>query len=156
MSILYISDLDALLLNHLNVFEDYRHLILTNKYYCNLIMKCDPYISFRKLYECNKKNQNPLLNYLDNLFINACRMNNSLCKNLLKTYVNINIHTNNECAFRWSCSNGHLEVAKWLLWQSQQNGFTLINIHAYNEWAFIQSCGNGHLEVARWLLWQSE
>src|SRR5271169_1171053 len=132
MSILYISDLDALLLNHLNVFEDYKHLILTNKYYCNLIMKCDPYISFSELYEYNKTHKGLSLNYLDNLFINACRMNNSLCKNLLKTYDDINIHANDECAFRWSCENGHLEVAKWLHWQSQQNGFTLTDIHVDN------------------------
>ena len=29
---------------------------------------------------------------------------------LVKYY--INIHHNNECAFRLSCSNGHLEIAK--------------------------------------------
>ena len=40
----------------------------------------------------------------------------------------INIHAENEYAFRWACQNGHLEVAKFLL--SLENGHGKINIHA--------------------------
>lgn len=60
---------------------------------------------------------------------------------------NIDIHTENEYAFRWSCSNGYIDVAKWLL-KLDSN----INIHICNDYAFRYSCGNGHLHVAKWLL----
>jgi len=50
----------------------------------------------------------------------------------------------NDCAFRWSCVKGHLEVAQWLHSQGA-------NIHAQNDHAFRRSCLNGHLKVAQWL-----
>ncbi len=53
---------------------------------------------------------------------------------------NVDIHANNEYAFRLSCFRGHLEVAKWL-WSLNQN----IDIHVLNEYAFCDSCSNGHL-----------
>ena len=33
---------------------------------------------------------------------------------ILYTFPNIDVHTNNDYAFRLSCSNGHLYVAQWL------------------------------------------
>ena len=44
-----------------------------------------------------------------------------------------------------ACSNGHLNVAKWLL---QFNP----NVHALNDEAFRSACKNGHLDVAKWLI----
>jgi len=49
-------------------------------------------------------------------------------------------------AFMYSCTNGHLEVAKWLYSLKDKP-----DIHAYNESAFSSACANGHLEVAKWL-----
>ena len=57
-----------------------------------------------------------------------------------------------EYAFLWSCENGHLEVAKWLVDLGMQKNFTPIDIHADDECAFRYSCKNGHLEVAKWLV----
>jgi hypothetical protein len=57
------------------------------------------------------------------------------------------IHAKNEFAFRSSCSNGHLDVSKWL-WDIS---YHKINIHSGNEEAFRWSCRRGHLEVAKWL-----
>ena len=63
---------------------------------------------------------------------------------------NVDIHANNERAFRLSCKNGHLIVAKWLY--SLGN----VDIHAYSiyppsEDAFQLSCSNGQLTVVQWL-----
>ena len=56
---------------------------------------------------------------------------------------NINISSG---IFIWTCVNGHLEVAQWLLQVKPD-----INILAYAEEAFYWTCENGHLEVAQWL-----
>ena len=83
-----------------------------------------------------------------NSFINACRdgdLDNA--KQLLLLNQNIDIHADDEYAFRYSCAYGHLDVAKWL-WSLDQN----IDIHADNDHAFRCSCGNGYIEVAKWLI----
>jgi len=54
------------------------------------------------------------------------------------------IHAQGDYAFRYSCANGHLEIARWL----HSHG---ANIHAEDDHAFERSCENGHLEVAQWL-----
>ena len=68
----------------------------------------------------------------------------------------VNIHDNNERAFYDACINGHLHVAKWLLYISEEKKLGAIDIHVNNEEAFRWTCGYGHLEVAKWLLEISE
>ena len=57
----------------------------------------------------------------------------------------IDIHASNECAFKWSCENGRLDVAQWL------REIGSINIHVDDECAFRLACNNNHLNVAQWL-----
>ena len=48
----------------------------------------------------------------------------------------INIHVNNEEAFRLSCTNGHINVAQWLYELSIQNNQP-IDIHAVMNMHFV-------------------
>jgi len=59
---------------------------------------------------------------------------------------NINIHSTRDFAFRHSCENGHIDVAKWLY--SLGN----IDIHAKNNHAFIMLDANKHYSVHKWLV----
>jgi hypothetical protein len=52
----------------------------------------------------------------------------------------------NELAFISACESGHIEIAKWLVYDHQ------VNIHADNELAFRWACSNGHVEIANWLV----
>ena len=51
----------------------------------------------------------------------------------LYSFGGVNIHANNDDAFRWSCDNGNIEIAKWL--------YSLggVNIHANNDYVFKYS-----------------
>lgn len=53
-------------------------------------------------------------------------------------------------AFKESCSEGYLYVARWL-YELSINENIKINIHINNNDILKQSCINGHLDVARWL-----
>jgi len=95
------------------------------------------------------KNQNlilPNVSKYNNLFMNACRFGNVLYKQILNKY-SIDIHVEEEYAFRYSCCNGHLEIAKHLVLLGEDPYYGKINIHAKWEWAFRISCREGHMEV---------
>jgi hypothetical protein len=51
----------------------------------------------------------------------------------------------NEHALRWTCRNGHLEVARWLFKLNRK-----IDIHVKNGHAFRSGCRSGHFELAHW------
>ena len=52
----------------------------------------------------------------------------------------VDIHADNECAFRWACYNGHIEIVRLLLSDEVTNKFGKIDIHANNEYAFHWAC----------------
>jgi len=94
-------------------------------------------------------------NYLDedwnhHIFIVICGYGFLETAQWLYNSENIDIHYENELAFRYSCLDRHLDLAKWLIEISKENG-KIINIHVNNEEVFRKSCNNGDLEVAKWL-----
>jgi len=56
------------------------------------------------------------------------------------------IHAYDDYAFRWACSSGRLEVAKWLYSLTDKP-----DIHAVKDFAFRSACRKGKLEIAKWL-----
>jgi len=151
MSLFVVSDIDLVLINHLDLFDDHKHLTAVNKYYNCLLNNGTMYKSWVELYLDTDRAE--LASPFNNcLFFNACQTNNRLCRLLIKKYNDINIHAHDEYAFRLSCKYGHLETSQWLIELSKQSQFGLINIHADNECAFRWSCHNGHLETSQWLI----
>jgi hypothetical protein len=63
----------------------------------------------------------------------------------LYNFGDVNIHAENEHAFRWACSNDHLSAAQWLY------NFGDINIHAKNDYGFLFACSRYHLSGVQWL-----
>ena len=50
---------------------------------------------------------------MEQIFCSYCEQGELVkAQKIYKEYVNINIHADDEYAFRWSCSKGHLEVGK--------------------------------------------
>jgi hypothetical protein len=148
MSIFRNNDIDTNLLDYLDLIDGYIPISLTNKYYYKRISNSNAFKLWKDLHLAHNRIEK--ISYPNSLFISACRINNPLFTYLIKKFKNptINIHTNYDCAFRYSCENGHLNVAQSLINLSR----TPINIHANREYAFRYSCGNGHLNVAQWLI----
>jgi len=67
----------------------------------------------------------------------------------LLTVFRVDIHADDEQAFRAACMNGHLAIAQWL-WDLSN---ATIDIHAYDDNAFRMACEYGFVDVAQWL-WQ--
>lgn len=59
----------------------------------------------------------------------------------------INIHSDSEYAFRWSCCNCHIQIVELLI-----NLYPNINVHVKSEYTFRYCCRNGHFELAKLLL----
>jgi len=115
---------------------------------------------------------------MDKKFKKVCKFGNLEDEKRIYEYYKLNIHANDDEAFRYACRYGHIEIAKWLISLDANtilktnndfafintfyNGdFNLINvlmgmeykidIHAKNDYAFRNACKYGHIEVAKWL-----
>jgi hypothetical protein len=56
----------------------------------------------------------------------------------------VDIHAENDFAFRCSFTNGHLELAQWL-WSLGD-----VDMHGENDTVFWLTCNNNYLETAQW------
>ena len=146
------GDIFNYVMHFVNVIIDANSMILVNRNLYKLIVNHELFQSYIKLIMSPKldifKISNGTPQYY---FMKSCYYGNTICKNIIAAN-KINIHADGEYAFRCSCQNGHVELAKWLINLSRSDGFTLIDIHADVEYAFRWSCENGHLEVAKWLI----
>lgn len=169
MSFINVADIDAIIIELLNPFRDFNNFARVNHYYHSLVTNHDLYFFLKKTLEYRHPVYVSI--WYKKMFITCCSYNNPLYRHIYQHY-NINIHEHNEAAFRYSCKNGHIEVAKYLVVTSEhecqfdinthyniysdlsnsQKNRKKIDIHANNEAAFTFACQNGHLEVAKWLV----
>ena len=89
---------------------------------------------------------NPLIG-VDNTIIQLIDLNDNIKDKLMLKFLYWNDDYTNTNVFQWSCRNGHLEVAKWLV-----ETFDDIDVHVDDEYVFRWSCYNGQLEVVKWLI----
>jgi hypothetical protein len=65
---------------------------------------------------------------------------NTSKENLFHIGTKININTQHDYVFRWSCANGYREVAEWLYELSKIDGNIKININVKDDCAFTWLC----------------
>jgi hypothetical protein len=111
----------------------------------------------------------------NNMFIRLCENGHLSVAQWFYGLGGVDIHAENDHAFRGACYNGHLLVAQWLYYLGdanipfQNNAFTsgcrnghlsvvqwlyslgTISIHDRQEEVFRLSCSYGHLSIAQWL-----
>ena len=166
MSILNYKYCDEILLHYCSTDIDLCNILKhLNKYYYGLINDNNIYKSWVSLLDHNKDHCIHS-NFQNNLFMNVCKKGNIIiCNYIINKFNGINIHEEDEHAFRASCGYGQLEIAQWLIDLGMQKNFTPIDIHAKCEVAFQRtwknirykstfqwSCTNGQLEIAKWLV----
>ncbi len=84
----------------------------------------------------------------DMKFTEACKRGSlRIAQHIVVERPDIDVHADDEDAFRLACYSGHLDVATWLV-----NMYPETNVHANDEGAFRWACYGGRLEVARWLV----
>ena len=125
MSIL-LEDLDLIILADCDLEDDLFNIVMVNHYYYDLIHKNKLFLEGKKAHADSKVH----IKNINRKFQLACYHDCMLyAKYLLSKHSKINIYADNECAFRWSCSNGKLDVAKWLIELSGQEKYQKININ---------------------------
>jgi len=152
MDALTIGDIFNNVMRFINIIEDSKSIMFTSKTIYKLVKENELFQHYMQLLKSPKIEPHNISNETPQYyFMKACFCGNFLCKNIIENN-KIDIYADDDLAFQWCCTNGHLEVAKWLVELSQSEGFSLIDIHLENEYAFQWSCKRGYLEVARWLI----
>jgi hypothetical protein len=141
------GDIDLLLIEFLAV-DDLRSLYQVNKFYWNLIRrKLQVFHLFFGDY--NQKRPKSLRPHNPhNMLIEAIKYGKvEICEYICSKY-GIDIHYDNEEAFRTCCSFNLEELAQWLYSRSNFS----INIRVAEDLCFSHACLNGNLKMAKWLL----
>ena len=147
MSLFAHQDIDTVFIQYLSP-QSAKLLCQTNKYYRDLIK-----IHFAKYYKFfnELRYQIRLTPHLDQTFKKltfykaVIHGDLEICKYVRNCNWYFNIHRHDEYAFRQACSNGHLDIARWIY------SFDGINISAYNNEAIKRALDNDHHNIVEWL-----
>ena len=123
MSII-IQDIDSIIIDKCDSINDFLSIRCVNHNLYKLVINNLLFIEWQQF---NSIHEN--INFLD-----ACRFGYFIiCKYLLRTKI-INIHANDEYAFKWSCFNNHHNIAKWLIKLGSKPGFGQIDQKIINRY----------------------
>ena len=102
-----VVEIEYYILSYLDPLIDFPKLSLVNKYYSDFVVN-DKLVAALKQFYLIEKIKNKKLTKEENNFVSACTNNNLLVAKYLYQKNKINIHADNESAFRCACENGHL------------------------------------------------
>lgn len=89
--------------------------------------------------------------FVEQLFTYSCKIGSLfMVRWIMYLCPNLNLSVNNEEAFKWACSGGHVEIAKHLYNASIEKQKP-IDVSVDFDYAFRNACSNGHLSVIEWL-----
>ena len=87
---------------------------------------------------------------MEETFIQLCKKGDLLgAQQYYQLNPTIDISAQDDKVFRWTCFEGHLELAQWLL---QVCPTINISNSEINDYTFLSACAIGYLEMAKWLL----
>ena len=158
----FIPEIEHIILEYLDPIDDYKNLILVNKYYKNLKENDNLFKELKNFHELTKgvnfgfepwnANENEIN------FLKSCKYgSDSVTKYLYKKYeIDFRKKLTKESefleiAFGLSCFVGKLKTAQWLF--DLNLGMKLpFDIHYSDDYLFSEICENGHIDVLKWLL----
>ena len=116
------TDIDLIILSFARVTYDYINILYVNRYYYDLVSNHSMFKSWKRVVsQCMSAHDyltfddDDHIGYDDMLFILACRKDMIIRKPLIAERPHINIHACSETIFSTACSDGNLELAKWLI-----------------------------------------
>ena len=90
--------------------------------------------------------------FVEKLFVFSCKIGSlSMVRWVERNYPNVDISANQDEAFLWACSGGHVELAKHL-YNASVDKHRPIDVSFDNERVFRMACANGHLPMVKWLI----
>lgn len=107
------DDIFNYLMQFINVLKDAIYVILDNKKLYAFVTNHELFQNYVRLMKSPKLTFNIPGGIEQYYFAKACLYGNIIYKNITATN-KIDIHANDEYVFKWICSEGYIEVAKWL------------------------------------------
>ena len=132
-----IPDIDKYIVNLVDL-QPLANLLLVNKFYHTII-------TVKPIMEQWKHINSMELDTINDMFKKTCKREFLEYAIYLVNKNIIDIHADNDYAFRMCCQYGHLNLAQWLVQLGESSGYTKFDIHADNDYAFRLSCRNGHI-----------
>lgn len=145
-----IPEIEVIILSFLDPAKDYQKIIQLNKYFFDIISNDETYKDLKLFFQKTNRLDIYVTGYdlLNLTFLKACACGHLQVAKYFYHNFNkkIDIHAGEEFAFRLSCSNDYVDMAKFL--------FSLdgkIDIHAKNDHAIRDACFYGYVDIVEFI-----